>query len=642
MTDQEILKLLAVWPKKDKKPDPEDRPSLESVVDLENEIGNEYPRGFLDLVAEVLNTSPDVSSWTFDTWMTLIKVPPVHPPKLVQGKPVYSWADGQIRNFPMRLKAGERKFTSLTESDKAWIKKVYQEGTDGDMVYETYSEKQMAIMAKFGISPRSVTYWVKALDLNLREKPKDKPATDLTGARSRKLDSKKFRIFSCAQNATPVNKQVWTSLLKYVDYLEGIGGCSLHVIPFLYHNPTSLKNDAKDPWWASQVLDHLDLVRHEIHDTLTVMADIRIQPTAEDPVGNVQVLSGAKSCIFAHTKQQMLSIPVLEGQHRKIAFTTGAVTSENYTPTIAGKKGEFHHQYGFVIVEHDDDNDAVYVRQVPMRADGTFCDLVHRCDPVNGVTMNEEAVALVLGDLHIGEHDQNAVEAVLPLAKAVACRYLVLHDLFNGASVNPHERKDPFLRAERFDAGETNLQDEITAMIDYITWLKINFLGSQIVAVRSNHDDMLDRHLKSEDWKSDVQNARAYMKYSLAVLEGKAPKGVIPYVIGEEHPDVVCLGLDESFQPGAYELAHHGHIGANGSKGTYKQYARFSAKTIIGHSHAPVRHHGCIQVGTSTRLRVRYNTGASSWRHCHAIEHTCGTAQHILLGENYKFTTFLK
>jgi hypothetical protein len=640
MTDQDILKLVAAWPKKDKKPDPRDRPTLEVIHTVEREIENEFQEGFVDLVAEALSVSPDISSWTFDTWMALVKIPPVHAPKITQGKAVFSWPDGQIRNTPMRLKAGERKFNTLTEKDRMWIKSVYQEGTDGEQQYDTYTEKQQAIMSKFGISPRSVTYWVKALELNLREKPKETNSTDLTEAKSRKLETKKYRIFTCAQNATNVNDAVWTSLLKYVDYLEATGGCSLHVIPFLYHNPTSIANSPEDQWWTRRVLQYLDLVRHEVHDNVVVMADIRTQPTAEDPVSNVQVLSGAKTCIFAHTKQQMLPIPVLEGQHRKMAYTTGAVTAENYTPTIAGKKGEFHHQYGFVIVEHDD-NGACYVRQVPMRADGTFCDLIHMCDPINGVTPNREAVALVLGDLHVGEHDQQAVEAVLPLAQMVDCKYLVLHDLFNGASVNPHEKNNPFVRAERFTAGETDMQEEIMTVIDYLTWLKINFLGSQIVTVRSNHDDMLDRYLASEDWRKDVQNSKAYMRYALAILEGKAPKGVIPYVIREEHPDVVCLGLDESFQPGVYELAHHGHIGANGSKGSYKQFARLSAKTIIGHSHAPVRHHGCIQVGTSTRLRVKYNVGASNWRHAHAIEHSCGTAQHIVLDENYKFTTFI-
>jgi hypothetical protein len=137
MTDQEILRLLAVWPKKDKKPDPMDRPAPEAVSAVEREIENEFQEGFVELVAEALSISSDIPSWTYDTWMTLLKIPPVQAPKLAQNKPVYAWPDGQIRNTPMRLKAGERKFTTLTDTDKDWIRMVYQEGTDGEEVYDT-------------------------------------------------------------------------------------------------------------------------------------------------------------------------------------------------------------------------------------------------------------------------------------------------------------------------------------------------------------------------------------------------------------------------------------------------------------------------------------------------------------------------
>ena len=44
-------------------------------------------------------------------------------------------------------------------------------------------------------------------------------------------------------------------------------------------------------------------------------------------------------------------------------LTTGACTVKNYTDSKSGKKGEFHHTLGFVIVEIKDD-ETFFIRQV--------------------------------------------------------------------------------------------------------------------------------------------------------------------------------------------------------------------------------------------------------------------------------------
>jgi hypothetical protein len=59
-------------------------------------------------------------------------------------------------------------------------------------------------------------------------------------------------------------------------------------------------------------------------------------------------------------KVQMEMIPVLDGQKPKIMLTTGAITKKNYTDSKSGKVGDFHHTFGFVIVEIKDDNTFFY------------------------------------------------------------------------------------------------------------------------------------------------------------------------------------------------------------------------------------------------------------------------------------------
>jgi hypothetical protein len=89
-----------------------------------------------------------------------------------------------------------------------------------------------------------------------------------------------------------------------------------------------------------------------------------------------------------------------------------------------------------------------------------------------------------------------------------------------------------------------------------------------------------------------------------------------------------------------WEFGVHGHQGANGSRGNPNQFKKLSTKMITAHTHTPQRVDGVVTVGTSTHLRVGYNTGASSWMQSHAIQHADGKVQQLHC-INYKFTTLI-
>jgi hypothetical protein len=167
------------------------------------------------------------------------------------------------------------------------------------------------------------------------------------------------------------------------------------------------------------------------------------------------------------------------------------------------------------------------------------------------------------------------------------------------------------------------------------------FCDHNVVIVRSNHDDFLDRWLKNTDWRkaSTLKNSIEYMEYSSLLLKGLAPNGVIPYLINDRFPHFRTLGRSDSFIVNGWELGQHGDIGASGSRGSLNQFRRLNTKMIIGHSHSPARKDGVIQVGTTTHLRVGYNIGPSSWLQSHAIIHLDGKAQNVDFIEG-EFTTF--
>jgi hypothetical protein len=116
--------------------------------------------------------------------------------------------------------------------------------------------------------------------------------------------------------------------------------------------------------------------------------------------------------------------------------------------------------------------------------------------------------------------------------------------------------------------------------------------------------------------------------------------GVIPALIKRKYPNFITLGRNSSYKvKGGWELGQHGDIGSNGSRGSLLQFRQLNTKIVVGHYHSPGRKDGAMAVGTSTKLRVGYNNGPSTWLQSHVIIHSDGRAQHINF-INGEFTTF--
>jgi hypothetical protein len=516
------------------------------------------------------------------------------------------------------------KFKNLTESQKNRIHQVYNE-KDG-----TSWEKRAAMLGdEFGVSERTIRKWCSE-KLGLKEKFEVEPE-QYVKAKERKYDkSKKRFIITFAQNNTPVHTGFLNNLEAYSKFI----GADIHVIAGRYKNPTSVwtQNQEDNEWWDSKIVPYLDANRHDIHKFVSILSDIKIQPTAVNPMTGMQGVSGINSCIFGSPKVQLEMIPVLEGNKPKMMLTTGAVTKKNYTDSKAGKKGEFHHTFGFVVVEIKDE-ETFFIRQVT--ADdkaGDFSDLYYRVES-GSVSRLKKSSALVLGDLHYGHHDQEVLESTFKLMDKLEPENVILHDVFDGNSISHHEMKDPFVQYGKELAGTNDLEKEVNGMLEGLSRFE---KFKNVVIVRSNHDDFLDRWLKNEDWKKQptFKNSRLYMRYSDLLLSqyGEDPynvKGVIPTIINERFPNFITLGRSASYKIKGWELGQHGDLGSNGSRGSLLQFRQLNTKIIVGHYHSSGRKDGALSVGTSTKLRVGYNKGASGWINSHVLLHEDGRAQHI-------------
>ena len=480
---------------------------------------------------------------------------------------------------------------------------------------------------------RSFSNRLKGIGLSEKEEVSD----EFLMAQKREFDKGKKRfIVSWAQSDTEVNE----SLLRNIEvYAEAINA-SIHIIAGRYKNPTSLyasknlqdQEKEKSICWSKEVLPYLDANRHNIHEYLTIASDVKIQPTASTPLSGLNSLTALDSCIVGHPRLHFESLPVLDGYPNKLLMTTGAVTKPNYTDTKSGKKGEFHHCYGFVIVELD--GDIFHVRQVSANDDGSFYDLDVLVD--NGeLHIHSGALAVVFGDLHLGETNEEVLSVSFDMAKRLNCTdNIILHDVFNGHSISHHEKNLPFELLKREEDGSNSLKKELSQMIDFFE----EYSEYSFIVVKSNHDVFLDRWLSDNDWRKN-NNKEIYLRLSNMMIDSHNSKGVIPTYLEEcMINNAYCLGINESYVVEGVECGLHGHLGTNGSRGGIIQFKNLNTKTVTGHSHSPRRQDGAVVVGTLTHLRVGYNNGPSSWMNSNAIIYPGGKVQNVHIINN-KYTT---
>ena len=460
------------------------------------------------------------------------------------------------------------------------------------------------------------------------------------------LGNTKRLIITAAQNATPVHEEFFKSLETYARENDA----ALLIIPLRYKNPTSMWGESaqNEMWWISKprydkdgdlIPDprkrYLWNTRRQINDNLILLADIKTEAAASEPLRGFESISGTESGIFGHTKLQLRTIPVPKTKLPKILTTTGAVTVKNYTDTKRGKLGEFHHSFSAVVVEFEDK--VFHLRHVHAdKETGEFTDLNKRYGPT-GSRPAPAPEAIILGDTHVDFVDPTVEVGTFGqggLVETLQPKRLVFHDLLDAYSVNPHHVGNPFnaiakLRANRLSAGA-----EVARAIQYVSARTSGTRHGFVVS--SNHDDMLRRWIVKADWKEDPTNAEFYLETALAMVkatrlglggtETPSPFGMLLRAAG---PNVTALAADESLVVAGVELGMHGDVGPSGAPGSIRGLRRIGTRSIIGHSHTPGIEEGCYQVGTSSYLRLEYNRGPSSWLNTHCILHADGKRQLI-------------
>jgi hypothetical protein len=385
------------------------------------------------------------------------------------------------------------------------------------------------------------------------------------------------------------------------------------------------------------------------------ISTIKILPKQINPTTGLQrYATGNGTMIFASPKQYIEYSPLANKEHSlpRALVTTGAVTLPGYeyenrrydqqrTSTIA----KLDHNMGAIVVEIENKK-LFHFRPVEMCTNGGFIDLGKFYSP-DGDVQPISASAIVYGDIHAGEVDKGALKCFENLNKRVNAKIAVLHDVFSGISINPHEKDNMISRVQKIVNGKHLLHKELIEYTEQLNYF--SKLYDKIYIIRSNHDKFLDRYVTSTRFIEDDYNTHIGSVIS-AVLTSPENKNlnINPLEWFSKNHETSKLNNpnkfvwtveDKCIDIEGYNVNMHGNNGSNGSKGSLKNLEKTTEKLVIGHSHTPMKLRNAIQVGTCSILNPEYTKGPSSWVHASCVIYPGGTMQLINSIEG-KFTTF--
>lgn len=448
----------------------------------------------------------------------------------------------------------------------------------------------------------------------------------------KRLERREDFFVTCAVQESYANRGFLKAALHWCEERNG----ALLVNPVYYVNPrtrTEAEQRSGEKWWDPALREYM--LDNEIrpHDGLSIMTT-KAQATAHNPLpARLSGRTKARSAVFGHPQMTMRTVATPQSRLPKILYASGAITEKNYSDTLSGDMGEFHHTLGGVLVEVR--GDRFYLTEVVWDGHG-FTDR-DRYYTAEGSGPAPPPAALVMGDIHAPHFvAPNVMEAtfgkggIVPVLKP---RRLFLHDLADNRNANPHELPNKLTRAALAGRGEASIEEELRGVVEWVHRLPA---FEEIVVVRSNHDDFLERWLQRAN--PEPQNAKLFHKLSYLMLEYYERHGDFPIPlelalregISAKLPESLrFLDHDESYQLGGIELGMHGHLGPNGARGSMRNLSMIGTRSMIGHVHGPGIWQGVHAVGLSAVYRHHYNRGPSSWLQTNGLVHASGYRQLI-------------
>lgn len=333
--------------------------------------------------------------------------------------------------------------------------------------------------------------------------------------------------------------------------------------------------------------------------------------------------------ISASPKQRLKYVATGPSKLPHALMSTGAITKSLYEKkSLIQSKNNYiaqnDHVMGAIIVEIED-KEVFHFRQIQFDKDGSFADLGYLYQ--GGKKKQYAPEAFVLGDWHAGKTCPVTQAAWYDVSSRTKTKRWIIHDFFDGNSINHHDTGKQILLAQKALAGQLDLKTELDILTSDLLSMSQD---REVVIVKSNHDEFLERYLQAGYYIEHPYNHRLALDLAAAYMDGSNP--VQFYVDSQKlkfKNKVTWLKRDESYEIASIQLGAHGDKGANGSRGSNNAMENAYGNVVYGHSHTPEINRGAWCVGTSTETKPDYGTGPSSWMNSSCLIYKNGNRQMI-------------
>jgi hypothetical protein len=447
-------------------------------------------------------------------------------------------------------------------------------------------------------------------------------------------------VLTSVQNNTLIHEAVWLNVLAMAEHYDA----EVMVGTYTYNKSAfgikSVKRGSQVDhddyvWYDEQVLEHINDERVQLAPGLVWCGELNILPTSLNPLSQMEAYNGRNSNIVPHAKYAMTGVAAVGSEGCKLNFTTGTVTQRNYIQKRIGILSEQYHGYGALLVEVCGDGNW-FVRQLQAAEDASIRDFDLKAAQ-GEVTTGNPIAAISWGDVHVRVIDPVVRELAWGkggMLDTLKPAEQFVHDILDQRSRNHHEIKDPISTYRKWKDGKESVSDEVAEVAE---WLRTDAYRPwcKTIVVPSNHHEALERWVKDADWKTDPVNAMFYLEAAKALLLGE--RDLFAWAIahtatpGPWSETVEFLETDESYIVAGVELGQHGHLGLNGARGNHKSFVKLGRPATTGHEHTAAIHLWNWVAGTSTKLRIGYNRGPSSWSHSHVIQYPEGTRSMVTM-----------
>jgi hypothetical protein len=436
-------------------------------------------------------------------------------------------------------------------------------------------------------------------------------------------------IITSLQIGAKVNKTFWKNIQKFKKE-HGV----VEVLAFVMNG--QYVDDPMHPSVAKLVqsgeLQLVERQQYNLHKKVKMYDTKVLAQNINCLHGQSDKLPEKYSYIMPGTKVRFFTVANI-GTNPRFFQSTGAMTEPHYV-TVArssnkrvkrGIQATEQHQLGFVYFQ-DNGRGKFDTYNVTAQKGGNFHYLKEKYH--SGKMSKAEVEVLVLGDIHHGVTNKYARAKYLKQIETLNPNYVVLHDFFDGESINHHNRHNLIDRIRNAGTVKDSLESELKSLSKEMNYLSNRFPEVKFIVAESNHDAFLRTYVKGGDFHDDYINYIMGTRILLSIYDDLSKKVLEESLkfVGKIPKNFKFLRENDSFKIRGVQLAQHGHKGSNGARGSALTFKRLNLKMISGHTHSPQIYSNGMIVGTNTILEQGYTIGgASSWMHANGILYPDGT-----------------